>query len=56
MIYHMQLSLLIMGGGTGALTTIGCLIIFLILRKIGWKVSKSNFDSQFQPYIPPPRL
>ena len=33
-----QLSLLIIGG-TGALTAIGRLIIFLILLKIGWKVS-----------------
>jgi len=32
-----QLSLLIMGG-TRALTTIGHLIIFLILLEIGWKV------------------
>jgi len=32
-----QLSLLIMGG-TRALTTIGRLIIFLILLEIGWKV------------------
>jgi len=29
------------GGPTGALTTIGCLINFLILLKIGWKVSTS---------------
>jgi len=36
---HLQLSLLIMGGGTEALTTVGCLIIFLILLKISWKVS-----------------
>jgi len=28
-----------MGGLIGALETIGCLIIFLILLKIGWKVS-----------------
>jgi len=41
MIGHVQLSLLIMGGPTGALTTIGCLINFLILLKIGWKVSTS---------------
>jgi len=27
------------GGGAGALTTIGCLIIFLILLEIGWKTS-----------------
>jgi len=27
------------GGSTGALTTIGCLFIFPILLKIGWKVS-----------------
>ena len=37
---HERLSLLIIGGGaTGALTTIGRLIIFLILLKIGWEVS-----------------
>ena len=29
----------IMGGGSGVLTTTGLLIIFLILLKIGWKVS-----------------
>ena len=27
------------GGPTGALTTISCLIIFLIMLKIAWKVS-----------------
>jgi len=32
---HVQSALLIMGGPTGAFTTIGCLIIFLILLKIG---------------------
>jgi len=37
---HVQLSLLIMGwGATGAWTTIGRLIIFLVLLKIGREVS-----------------
>ena len=39
MIGHEQLSLLVMGVPTGALTTIGHLIILLILLKIGRKVS-----------------
>jgi len=36
---HVQLGILIMGGGTVALTTIGRVIIFLVLLKIVRKVS-----------------
>ena len=43
---HEQLSLQIIGGPTGALTTIACLIIVLILLKIGRKVSTCEIISQ----------